>query len=172
MLVFRYISYAASTKSRAAVSTTVYVHTARSVDWSVAKPLGKPVCPTTTGMSQSTHTRFVARSVAVVLTPRATDTRTDSRCVKSVGKDAYSPMFVLTNVCPLPNLSIVHVAASLSVNSKSLVHSRGTNAGAYITHSSLSPSLERLCLPGPLPGRILQLGVALPAQHSLAKKNS
>ena len=48
-------------------SQPLSVHTARSVDWSVAKPLSKPVCPTTTGMSQSTHTQFVARSVAVVL---------------------------------------------------------------------------------------------------------
>ena len=80
-------------------------------------------------------------------------------------------MLALTNVRSLFNLSIVDVAASLSVNSKSLVHSCGSTVGAYITHNSLSPSLERLFSPSPLPGRILQLiGVALQLASSDSQK--
>ena len=101
----------------------------------------------------------------------ATTTFYNSMCTKSVGKGAHLPMLALTNVRSLFNLSIVDVAASFSVNSKPLVHSCGSTAGAYIAdiaHNSLSPSLEHLCSPGPLPGRILQLiGVALP--HGVRK---
>ena len=100
----------------------------------------------------------------------ATTTFYNSMCTKSVGKGAHLPMLALTNVRSLFNLSIVDVAASFSVNSKPLVHSCGSTAGASIAdiaHNSLSPSLEHLCSPGPLPGRIFQLiGVALPAQRS------
>ena len=93
----------------------------------------------------------------------------NSMCVKSFRKDAHSPMLALTNVRSLFDISIVN--ASFSVNSKSRVHSCGSTAGAYIAQNSLSPSLEHLCSPGPLPGRILQLiGVALPAHTNVRKK--
>ena len=45
----------------------LYTQLGLSIGLQVAKPLSQPVFPTTTGMSQSTHTQFVARSVAVVL---------------------------------------------------------------------------------------------------------
>ena len=56
---------------------------------------------------------------------------------------AHSPMLVLTNVRPLPNLSIVDGAVSLSDNTKSLVYSRGSNAGAYMHYAQLSVTLNR-----------------------------
>ena len=63
-----------------------------------------------------------------------------------------------THQCPLALQSIyLDVAASFSVNSKSLVHTCGSTAGACIAHNSLSSPLERLFSPGLVLERIRQL---------------
>ena len=90
--------------------------------------------------------------------------------VRGVSREGRILSNARTHQClPHPNLSIVDVAASLSVNSKSLVHSR---AREFTLRTTLSPSIVRLCSPGPLPVCILQLiGLALRCQ-CVAKKNS
>ena len=149
------------------------------------EPAGTNCRPAHKQIQAQTLIRYIERTIkAPGRQPRerlqpaqsATTTFYNSMCTKSVGKGAHLPMLALTNVRSLFNLSIVDVAASFSVNSKPLVHSCGSTAGAYIAdiaHNSLSPPLEHLCSPGSLPGRILQLiGVALPPHGERSQKRN